>query len=377
MINREIHLEDEQKEILEQEDPIENLAEDKPAKVDPLGLLPWGAFRQLEIPTPTEYWGDKFIFERGRVLLLGKPKIGKSHWIGAFATAASTGSKFMGKEFPRPMKVMWLQAEIIDAYIRDRVELYLKSYEQHSEMIELIDQNLVVTGRLQKNLMRDADIDMVARSIEFHEPDMIMIDPVINFFSGEENKNEDVQKFLSRVDKLIDTYRVTAILAHHTGKERQDDMSFMSARGGSAFAGWFDSGVKLLGEKPNVTLFYEARNAREPESHAAYFNFDTGFWNIVDLGPAELEPYQIADIVASAMNPVKFYTRTQIELLARETLKKAGQSSGQKAGRKAIKHVRDLKTKTVLTRRQGAIVWHFLSGNEAVPPWKINKAAPF
>jgi len=186
-----------------------------------------------------------------------------------------------------------------------------------------------------------------------------------------------VQKFLSRVDKLIDTYRVTAILAHHTGKERQDDMSFMSARGGSAFAGWFDSGVKLLGEKPNVTLFYEARNAREPESHAAYFNFDTGVWNVVDLGPAVLEPYQIADIVASAMNPVKFYTRTQIELLARETLKKAGQSSGQKAGRKAIKHVRDLKTKTVLTRRQGAIVWHFLSGNEAVPPWKINKAAPF
>jgi hypothetical protein len=45
----EIHLEDEQKEILEQEDPLENLAEDKPAKTDPLGLMPWGDFRQLEI----------------------------------------------------------------------------------------------------------------------------------------------------------------------------------------------------------------------------------------------------------------------------------------------------------------------------------------
>ena len=54
--------------------------------------MPWGDFRQLEIPTPIEYWGDKFIFERGRVLLLGKPKIGKSLWIGAFATAAATGT---------------------------------------------------------------------------------------------------------------------------------------------------------------------------------------------------------------------------------------------------------------------------------------------
>ena len=31
----------------------------------------------------------------------------------------------------------------------------------------------------------------------------------------------------------------------------------MSARGGSAFAGWMDSGIKLMGQKPNVTMFYE------------------------------------------------------------------------------------------------------------------------
>ena len=368
----EVHLEDEQKEILEQEDPIENLAEDKPAKTDPLGLMPWGAFRQLEIPTPTEYWGDKFIFERGRILLLGKPKIGKSHWIGAFATAAATGTKFMGKEFPRPMKVMWLQAEIIDAYIRDRVELYLKAYEKHPEMAELIDKNLIVTGRLQKNLMRDADIEMVARSIEFHKPDMIMIDPVINFFSGEENKNEDVQKFLSRVDNLIDTYRVTAILAHHTGKERQDDMSFMSARGGSAFAGWFDSGIKLLGDKPNVTLFYEARNAREPESHAAYFNFDTGFWNIVDFdAEKQIDEVDIAHTVANSMDKTKFYTRAELELLARKALKDRGLASGQLKGKAAVSYVQKYLGGRVLTHAiPGKQTWHWLVNNEGVKPWE-------
>ena len=295
----------------------------------------------------------------------------------AVATAASTGTEFMGKSFPRPLRVMWLQAEIIEAYIAERVNLYLTPYETQPEYLESLGENLIVSGRLRKNLLKDSDIDMVSEEIAFHQPDIVMLDPFINFFDGEANSNADIHKLLGRVDRLIELHNVCFIIAHHTGKDRQDDMSFMSARGGSVFAGWFDSGIKLLGDKPNVTLFYEARNAREPESHAAYFNFDTGVWNVVDLGPAVLEPYQIADIVASAMNPVKFYTRTQIELLARETLKKAGQSSGQKAGRKAIKHVRDLKTKTVLTRRQGAIVWHFLSGNEAVPPWKINKAAPF
>ena len=368
----EIHLEDEQKEILEQEDPIENLAEDKPEKTDPLGLMPWGEFRQLDIPTPTEYWGDKFIFERGRILLLGKPKIGKSHWIGAFATAAATGTKFMGKPFPRPMKVMWLQAEIIDAYIRDRVDLYLKAYEKDKEKTDLLGENLIVTGRLQKNLMRDADIEMVARSIEFHEPDMIMIDPVINFFSGEENKNEDVQKFLSRVDKLIDTYRVTAILAHHTGKERQDDMSFMSARGGSAFAGWFDSGIKLLGDKPNVTLFYEARNAREPESHAAYFNFDTGFWNIVDFdAEKQVDEVDIAHTVANSMDKTKFYTRAELELLARKALKDRGLASGQLKGKAAVSYVQKYLGGRVLTHAiPGKQTWHWLVNNEGVKPWE-------
>jgi hypothetical protein len=59
------------------------------------------------------------------------------------------------------------------------------------------------------------------------------------------------------------------IIAHHTGKERADDLSFMSARGGSAFAGWMDSGVKLSGTKPNVTydsyerLFNELLDAED------------------------------------------------------------------------------------------------------------------
>ena len=57
------------------------------------------------------------VFEQSRVLLLGKPKIGKSHWLGAFASAATTGTEFMNQQFSRPLKVMWLQAEIIHEFL--------------------------------------------------------------------------------------------------------------------------------------------------------------------------------------------------------------------------------------------------------------------
>ena len=367
----EVHLEDEQKEILKQEDPIENLAEEKPER-GPLGLLPWKDFSALDIETPTEYWGDKFIFQQARVLMIGKPKIGKSHWLGAFATAASTGTEFMGKSFPRPLRVMWLQAEIIEAYITERVNLYLTPYEEQPEYVESLGENLIVSGRLRKNLLKDSDIDMVSEEIEFHQPDIVMLDPFINFFDGEENSNADIHKLLGRVDRLIELHNVCFIIAHHTGKDRQDDMSFMSARGGSVFAGWFDSGIKLLGDKPNVTLFYEARNAREPESHGAYFNFDTGLWNIVDFdAEKQVDEVDIAHTVANSMDKTKFYTRAELELQARKGLKDRGLPSGVGKGKAAVSYVQKYLGGRVLTHAiPGKQTWHWLVSNEGVKPWE-------
>ena len=367
----EVHLEDEQKEILKQEDPIENLAEDKKEK-GPLGLMPWKDFSALDIEVPTEFWGDKFIFQRARVLMIGKPKIGKSHWLGAFATAACTGTEFMGKSFPRPLKVMWLQAEIIEAYITERVNLYLTPYETQSEYIDALGENLIVSGRLRKNLLKDSDIDMVSEEIAFHKPDIVMLDPFINFFDGEENSNADIHKLLGRVDRLIDLHNVCFIIAHHTGKDRQDDMSFMSARGGSVFAGWFDSGIKLLGEKPNVTLFYEARNAREPESHAAYFNFDTGLWNTVDFdAEKQVDEVDIAHTVANSMDKTKFYTRAELELQARKALKDRGLPSGVGKGKAAVSYVQKYLGGRVLTHAiPGKQTWHWLVNNEGTKPWE-------
>ncbi len=367
----EVHLEDEQKEILKQEDPIENLAEDKKEK-GPLGLMPWKEFSALDIEVPTEFWGDKFIFQRARVLMIGKPKIGKSHWLGAFATAACTGTEFMGKSFPRPLKVMWLQAEIIEAYITERVNLYLTPYETQSEYIDALGDNLIVSGRLRKNLLKDSDIDMVSEEIAFHKPDIVMLDPFINFFDGEENSNADIHKLLGRVDRLIELHNVCFIIAHHTGKDRQDDMSFMSARGGSVFAGWFDSGIKLLGEKPNVTLFYEARNAREPESHAAYFNFDTGLWNTVDFdAEKQVDEVDVAHTVANSMDKTKFYTRAELELQARKALKDRGLPSGVGKGKAAVSYVQKYLGGRVLTHAiPGKQTWHWLVNNEGTKPWE-------
>ena len=371
------------KEIQSQEDPLDELKRDSAEAPEqgPLGLQPFSAseWENMNYDGIDQYWGDAFIFEKSRVLLLGKPKIGKSNWLGAFAAGATTGTDFMDVPFSRPLKVMWFQAEIIAEFLKRRIETYYKRFATDDDLRRLGHSNLIISGRLRKNLMKDQDIQAFSDEIAFHKPDIVMIDPIINFFDGEENSNTEIRKLMDRIDMLMDINNVAVILAHHTGKERADDKSFMSARGGSVFAGWFDSGVKLSGQKPDVSVFYEARNAQEPKEHLASFDFEQGMWQVNEFTPRSTKPQlseedevQIADVVVGAMSSTKFYKRKELEILAREALSNAKMASGEKSAMKAVSYVQKYKGHIVKTHAvPGQAVWHYLESNEMTRPWEV------
>ena len=367
------------KEDLEYIQGQEDVQEPETVTSGPLGLKPFSDDEWTDLKTSTidQYWGDAFIFEKSRVLLLGKPKIGKSNWLGAFAAGATTGTDFMEVPISRPLKVMWLQAEIIAEFLKRRIEVYYRRFAADPEVQRIGYDNLIISGRLRKNLMRDADIQAFSDEIAFHKPDIVMIDPIINFFDGEENNNSDIRRLMDRIDMLMEMNNVSVILAHHTGKERADDKSFLSARGGSVFAGWFDSGIKLSGEKPEINLFYEARNAQEPEEHMAFFDFDEGIWKRSMWTPkrkhevSEEDEVKIAQVVASAMSSTTFYKRKELEMLAREALGTAKMNSGERAAMKAVSYVQKYMGNVVKTHAEpGKAVWHYLASNEMQRPWE-------
>ena len=367
------------KEDLEYIQGQEDVQETETVTSGPLGLKPFSDDEWTDLKTSTidQYWGDAFIFEKSRVLLLGKPKIGKSNWLGAFAAGATTGTDFMEVPFSRPLKVIWFQAEIIAEFLKRRIEVYYRRFAADPEVQRIGYDNLIISGRLRKNLMRDADIQAFSDEIAFHKPDIVMIDPIINFFDGEENNNSDIRRLMDRIDMLMEMNNVSVILAHHTGKERADDKSFLSARGGSVFAGWFDSGIKLSGEKPEVNLFYEARNAQEPEEHMAFFDFDEGIWKRSMWTPkrkhevSEEDEVKIAQVVASAMSSTVFYKRKELEMLAREALGTAKMNSGERAAMKAVSYVQKYMGNVVKTHAEpGKAVWHYLASNEMQRPWE-------
>ena len=194
------------KEDLEYIQGQEDVQEPETVTSGPLGLKPFSDDEWTDLKTSTidQYWGDAFIFEKSRVLLLGKPKIGKSNWLGAFAAGATTGTDFMEVPFSRPLKVMWFQAEIIAEFLKRRIEVYYRRFAADPEVQRIGYDNLIISGRLRKNLMRDADIQAFSDEIAFHKPDIVMIDPIINFFDGEENNNSDIRRLM---DRLICSWR--------------------------------------------------------------------------------------------------------------------------------------------------------------------------
>ncbi len=208
-------------------------------------------------PEPESMWQGATIFRGARVLLAGGAKMGKSDFFLALAMAAATGGEFLEQPFARPYRVLWLQAEIHQGFLLARA----KRLAVPQDAIGLLRENLVMTPRLNIKLDTHAGRKLIQQIITDVRPDIIGIDPFINFFGVNENDNKEVHAALTILDGLGDQHAMVAL--HHTGKG--EAKGFDAIRGASAFRGWYDSGLLIQGDPK--TLAYELRNAKSPQAH--------------------------------------------------------------------------------------------------------------
>ena len=87
------------------------------------------------------------------------------------------------------------------------------------------------------------------------------------------------------------------------------------------------------------------------------------------LDPSEY--VEIARVVAAGMDRRKFYTRQELELLARQALKESDMASGERAARYAVSHVQKYLAERVKTHSvPGKNAWYYLADNEMKKPWE-------
>ena len=86
----------------------------------------------------------------------------------------------------------------------------------------------------------------------------------------------------------------------------------------------------------------------------------------------EVDQVVIARILMGAMDSVTFYRRKELEILARQALKKAKLANGMNACRNAVSYVQKYLDDQVKTYAEpGKAVWHYLASNTKQKPWEV------
>lgn len=247
--------------------------EDEDSTSGGISLFNLDNIEQVELKPLEQYWRDGVLFRGSRLLISGGPKIGKSRFFLSMAVAAAHGGEFLGEQFHRPLRVLWVQAEIHINYVARR----MADITQHLDGEQLADvrKNLFFTGRVDLDLTERKHVRLISQAIEDTATDIVCFDPAINFSSADENKNPEVRKLLRTIDQIGEKHDCAVVLIHHTRKDA-DAGNFDSIRGASAFRGWYDTGIMLTGDAQLPTVSYECRNVEAPMAHGVQYSQEAG-----------------------------------------------------------------------------------------------------
>jgi hypothetical protein len=184
----------------------------------------------------------------------------------------AAGLPFLGMIPPRPLKIFYLQTEIMRPYLRER----LQNLKFDPNFLPLLYKNLVVTFQVRLLLNEDGVnkvYETVKRFFKPEEVDVLVIDPLRNVYdagkSGSENDNMAMLAFLQdRVEKLRAMLNPTmgVILTHHTKKVTKamvEEDPFQALSGAGSLRSFYTTGMLLFkaDEKQSVrNLMFELRN---------------------------------------------------------------------------------------------------------------------
>lgn len=196
----------------------------------------------------------------------GQPKRGKSLKVLNREIKRALGHPFLGFS-TTPGRTLYVQAEIPEAQLQQRLVLMLSDCPELGRIDpERIRSRILTVTRRGLFIDEPAGYDAIRRLIEQTEPDLLSLDPLARFMTGEENSAREVGRLINNLDRLIQEYRIAIELTHHAGKPATADprQGGQRLRGSSALFGAADAVTMLDRTQDAWTLSFELRHAEEP-----------------------------------------------------------------------------------------------------------------
>ena len=245
-------------------------------KSEARGYTSWSVENAVDFPDKILPQCDVILdSESGEVLtaggilqLTGAGKIGKTMLLLNILFGLAIGRYVLGFRISKPRRVLYLNGENSSRTMQSRLKLLRDYFCIDDEQADLLRKNLlIVNGGFsiqQPDVLKD-----IRGNLKEIRPGVLVIDPLKNFYSGEENSADDMRKFMVAVRELIREFNLTVIIIHHTGK-KQNDNNFYSGRGSSLLADDAETTVsfqKDVNNKGLFNLFVTGRNCDEFTLH--------------------------------------------------------------------------------------------------------------
>lgn len=231
------------------------------------------------------------VLPRGAIgVVAGPPKRFKSISMLNLAIARNTRQSWLGFS-TTPGPTLYVQAELNPPVLQTRLGSMLPAVA-----LPLPPDTLYFETTRTLRLDDPAGLARLRGMIEAVHPDLVIVDPLARFMSGDENSTRDMGRLVAALDTLVEAYGVAILLVHHTGKPRAEGerAGGERLRGSSALFGAVDS-VLLLDrvDAEHLRLTLELRHGAEIEPRT--LRRTPTLWLLPSGPPPEL--LQVAAIV--------------------------------------------------------------------------------
>jgi hypothetical protein len=201
-------------------------------------------------PEEATFLVDQGILPRGgRLLIAGKPKIGKSLLVDNLALSLAAGIPFLGR-FPvdHPTRVLLLDRELSKWSLFKR----LSELVEHRPGYRAALDNLLVDHDHLIRLDQKNAFEVLQALVEQNGAEVVILDTAYKFFAGDVESSSSLMKGFEVLDKLIHHTDASVVMTHHLrkgqaarGKENTDVADPDAVAGSFLWTGWPNATILL------------------------------------------------------------------------------------------------------------------------------------
>jgi RecA-family ATPase len=184
--------------------------------------------------------------KNGLVVVGGEAKLGKTFTIfsGYAKALACQENLFENPDWPVPQaaRVLAIEQELGPYILQKRVQTMFANSN-----LKYYAENLWAISK-EPDLKLDAGFDLIRRQLDLIQPNILILDPIANFHTGNENAAQEVEALINQMKLLLREYReldLSIIFTHHFGKppaaQYADDVDRLSPYTFRGSSKWYDA----------------------------------------------------------------------------------------------------------------------------------------